>query len=79
MDARRTRGKIVMGHRRRELQTVDDARSKGLLKQLMDNPAMLATFAEQSASEATARCHAELQHLREAQMLASATSASSSS
>eukprot|EP00959_Pyramimonas_sp_CCMP1952_P396567 8308839-Pyramimonas_sp.AAC.1 len=56
-----------MGYANHELQTVNDARSKGLLKQLMDNPSMLATSAEQSASEATARCSAELQPLREAQ------------
>ena len=68
-----------MAYSPHELQMITDARSKGILKQLTDNPAMLATFAEQSASEATARCQAELQHLQEAQMLASATSASSPS
>eukprot|EP00959_Pyramimonas_sp_CCMP1952_P012209 257804-Pyramimonas_sp.AAC.1 len=77
MDALRTRRKIVMGYTHHELQTVNDARSKGFLKQLMDNPSMLATIGEQSASEATARCHAELQHLRDAQMLADVAIASS--
>eukprot|EP00959_Pyramimonas_sp_CCMP1952_P187869 3928061-Pyramimonas_sp.AAC.1 len=70
MGAVRSHRKIVVGYANHELQTVNDERSKGLLKQLMDNPSMLATFADQSAIEATARCSAELQHLREAQMLA---------
>eukprot|EP00959_Pyramimonas_sp_CCMP1952_P149069 3118803-Pyramimonas_sp.AAC.1 len=77
MDAARSRRKIAMEYSNHELQTVNDARSKGPLKQLMDNPSVLATFAEQSASEATARCSAELQHLSEAHMLADVAGASS--
>eukprot|EP00959_Pyramimonas_sp_CCMP1952_P214685 4492764-Pyramimonas_sp.AAC.1 len=42
MDAARSRQKIVMGYTNHELQTVSDAGSTGLLKQLMGDPSTLA-------------------------------------
>ena len=59
------RKEIVCAYTALELQTVTDARKNGILDRLLENPTMLSDYAEESASDAAARCKAELQHLEE--------------